>query len=350
MIPLHTATIQTEFGQKEIQVYYGDIMEFDGDIDILTTSAFVNSYAPTPRTVFKALHDHGISVAALAADPEIDLRPPCRTWLSREVGPSASRIRRIGCVEFNSYADRLSGTDTLRQSSLNSIRAYFAMLDLAAVYNIKMDTVVLPLLGSGSQHIAPKLMIVPLVSECVAFLKRNRQVKRICFIEKNPEIACIITGYMLTAYSVLSQSPAPAAKVPAKEDRPLAFISHSSKDRNIAHNLCAKLEQSGIAVWYAPRDVQGSYADSIVRAIEKASIFVFISSRNSLNSQHVLNEIDLAFKRYPEHMKLKVLRIDESMFEGAFEYYLSRQHWMDAIIPPLEDRLNDFVRDILSET
>ena len=37
-----------------------------------------------------------------------------------------------------------------------------------------------------------------------------------------------------------------APKAPEEQKRPLAFLSYSSKDRNVADNLCAKLEKSGI--------------------------------------------------------------------------------------------------------
>jgi hypothetical protein len=57
MIPLCCAPISTRFGQKSVEVYLGDICLFDETIDILTTSAFVRSYNPTPRTVFEALNN-----------------------------------------------------------------------------------------------------------------------------------------------------------------------------------------------------------------------------------------------------------------------------------------------------
>lgn len=126
-----------------------------------------------------------------------------------------------------------------------------------------------------------------------------------------------------------------------------AFISYSSKDKNIADNLCAKLEQNGVRVWYAPRDVSGPYAQSIVQAIDAATHFIVILSQHSLVSEHVLNEIDLAFQNLPEHITFSPLRHDDAVFTPSFKYYLSRQHWMDATVPPLENRLNEFVRELV---
>ena len=65
--------------------------------------------------------------------------------------------------------------------------------------------------------------------------------------------------------------------------------------------------------------------------------------------QAELNEVDLAFQNISQGTKIKPLRIDDAMFTAAFKYYLSRQHWMDASIPPLEQRLNEFVSELLAD-
>lgn len=346
MYQLNRAPVRTKSGIKYIEAYCGDVLEFDGQIDILTTSAFQGSYEPTPWTIFRALHNAGISVEALAQKPAFDLRESCHTWLSDPIPGHWSGIRRIGCVEMI-LIDTWDGEESaVEQSMIDSIRAYFAMLDIAAIYGIKMDTIVLPLLGSGDQNISPELMIVPLLNECISFLKRNDSVRRICFVEINAKKAALIANYLQESYALMEQEPE-AREAPAKKAK--VFLSYASGDKNIADNLCAKLESRGIRVWYAPRDVQGPYAAAIVDGIDSATHFVVILSENSIRSQHVLNEIDLAFQALPNNIKFKPLRIDESMFTASFKYYLSRQHWMDAHIPPLEDRLTEFVDKLLED-
>lgn len=346
MKKLYSTQIGTEFGQKEIAVFCGDILDFDGTIDILTTSAYRNSYQPTPHTVFRALHDVGISVNNLARTPEIDLRDPCHIWLSAEIKNSNAGIRRIGCVELIGYGEYADSYE-IEQSMLNSICAYFYMLDMAAIYNVRMDTIVLPLLGSGNQNISAELMIVPLLKECISFLKRNSSVRRICFVELSERKANLISDYVRKSYSVMNHTVTAVQNV--QKPKATAFISYSSRDKNIADNLCAKLESRGVRVWYAPRDVRGPYASAIVEAIERCTHFVVILSQSSIRSQHVLNEVDLAFEALPNKIKFKPLRIDNAMFTPSFKYYLSRQHWMDAIVPPLEERLNEFVDHLLSD-
>lgn len=345
MSHLHSAPIIVDGVMKEISVFCDDITRFPAPIDILTTSAHIGSYYPTPNTVFHALWTCGIHVAALAAQPAFDLRNPCQVWLSQEVTHSTTGIGRIGCIELNGV--RLQAGDPAEaEQVIRSIQSYFALLDIASMYGVPVSTVALPLLGSGRQHISENLMITPLINECISFLKRNPYAKNIYFIERNPEKANRIAQALKTSLRFSSATNLPQQPAPKKD---IAFISYSSKDKNIADNLCAKLEHNGIKVWYAPRDVHGPYADAIVAAIEQASYFIVILSQNSICSEHVLNEIDLAFQNITQGTKIKPLRIDNTLFTAAFKYYLSRQHWMDASIPPLEQRLNEFVFELLKE-
>ncbi len=345
MNALYSAPVLTGYGEKRIDVYNCDILAFDEEIDILTTSAYISSYSPVPRTMFAALFSAGINVGMLAAFPEIDLRKFCHAWLSKEIAHSRIRVNRIGCVEFGRYNNEAF----LEQAIITTIASYFQMLDIAATNGVKMETVALPLLASGRQNISSGFTMLPIINECVAFLKRNSSVKRICFIERSLEKASFISNSLQNSYSLLSQrknETAPKQTV-STEKEPYAFISYSSADRNIADNLCNKLENRGVKVWYAPRNVAGPYAAAITEAIEKATHFVLILSQNSIQSEHVLNEIDLAFQNLPDKIKFKPLRIDNAEFTPALKYYISRQHWMDATHNPLEDRLNEFVESLL---
>ena len=343
MAKLYSVAVHTDHGSKEIAVFHDSVTAFDEPIDILTTSAHIGSYFPTPGTVFHALDNCGISVSALAQYPAIDLRKLCSVWLSEQV---PGNIRRIGCIELlGNTVFGISAVDA-EQSMITSIRAYFSMLDTASLYDVKMDTVAVPLLGSGCQDISPRLLLIPLINECIAFLKRNVHVKRLYFIEKNEWKAELIAESLRASYRFLER---PDAAATAQRPR-CAFISYASGDKNIADNLCSKLERNGVRVWYAPRDVQGPYAEAITEAIDRATHFVVILSRNSIASEHVLNEVDLAFQNLPANICFMPLRIDDATFSPSLKYYLSRQHWLDATLPPLEERLNEFVQELLKRT
>lgn len=346
MNKLYSVDIKVGDTFKEIAVFCDDATQFDAPIDILTTSAFLYSYNPSPRSIFQALDQRGVSVRHLASEPFLDLRNPCRVWLSKEIQRASVKISRIGCIEFQGNPLFYSDSREVEQSTIQAIRAYFRMLDLAEIQGVPMGTVALPLVGSGLQHISSSLLLIPLIDECVSFLNRNRSVSRIYFIEKNPEKAAAIAQGLQESL-LLSKVNTPDLQ--ETQQRGLAFISYASPDKNIADNLCAKLESQGIKVWYAPRDCSNAYASAIVNAIRKSQYFIVILSKNSLNSNHVLNEVCLGFNSISNGTKFKPLRIDDALFTPSFEYYLACQHWMDATIPPLEERLSEFVRSVLTE-
>ena len=107
------------------------------------------------------------------------------------------------------------------------------------------------------------------------------------------------------------------------------FISHSSKDKEIADKVCAALEAKGLKCWIAPRDiVPGSeWAVAISNAIAEIKAMVVIYSENSQQSTQVPKEIALAEKRGKCILPYK---IDATELTGAFEYYLSGSHWIVA--------------------
>lgn len=338
---IYKTAIPTADGEKTIAVCNCDITRFGERIDILTASAFRHSYCPTPHSLFGALDRVGISAESLAARPFIDLREPCNVWLSQAIDSTSVQIGRLGCIEASyNYSDEKFCVD--EAALLRSIGAYFHMLDIAATYGVAMDTVALPLLTSGNQRVSASLVMMPIINECIRFLKRNPSVRRIYFIERSDEKSALIARSLRDSYLLAAEQSAQIQPEPPALRDTLAFISYSSPDKNIADNLCAKLEQRGVRVWYAPRDVVGPYAGAITLALRRATHFVLILSQNSMGSQHVLNEVDLAFQNLPDKIKFRPLRLDESLFNPSMEYYLSRQHWMDAFNPPLEARLDEF--------
>lgn len=127
------------------------------------------------------------------------------------------------------------------------------------------------------------------------------------------------------------------------------FISHSSKDREIAFAICAHCEQEKIRCWIAPRDVLPGekYAACIVEAIKCSKIMIVVFSSNSNSSIGVSNEIESATKN---GLIIVPFRIEEVDPTNEMEYYLSSRHWLDAISPPVEQHvinLTNTIRSIL---
>ena len=120
------------------------------------------------------------------------------------------------------------------------------------------------------------------------------------------------------------------------------FICHSAQDRIIANAACAHLEAQGIRCWIAPRDpIPGiPYGRQLVDAIAHSRIVVLIFSAHANASEAVLSELELAYKR---GKNIVPFRIELVLPEGDLEYYIQRVHWLDAMNPPMEKRLDERV-------
>ena len=127
------------------------------------------------------------------------------------------------------------------------------------------------------------------------------------------------------------------------------FISFSSRDRNVALNICKFLEDNGISCWIAPRNVDAgtNYATQIVSAIKRCRVFVLAASVNTNESGHVSNEVSLAFDNKKPIIPFK---IEDFTFTDEYLYFLGRKHWieahsdMEAGLNKLKDTINTFVR------
>lgn len=340
---LYTARISTECGCKELSVRVGDITAFPDRIDVLAISAFRYSYTPTPHTLICALQDHcGIEVQRLATDPALDLRKCAGCWVSEEL-PARFSIRRIAGIELTNYHHR----ETERAASallLARVRAFFSMLDIAADMGISLDTVMMPLVGMGAQSIDLSLLAVPLINESAAFLRRNPAVRRLIYMDLNAEKAGRFADWFRSSLQLRQLQHAS----PRLGKAPFVFISYSSADLDKAKLLYQLLCAHNIPCWYAKQDILcGSYAGEIARAIGQCTHFICLISHSSMQSHHVLNEIDLAFQRLNDGVLLLPYFVESSTdLEPSFKYYLSTMQWNYGTPPPLESRMDDFIHKI----
>ncbi len=121
------------------------------------------------------------------------------------------------------------------------------------------------------------------------------------------------------------------------------FISYSTKNKVVADAVCAKLEENGIRVWIAPRDVPAgeNFANSIIAAIDSCKVFVLIWSEHT--SEHILTEINHAFD---QNLLIIPFRIQDIQPTNELRYYLGRTHWLDAIDLPLEKHIMALIRTV----
>lgn len=127
------------------------------------------------------------------------------------------------------------------------------------------------------------------------------------------------------------------------------FISHhTSSSLHIVEGIANKLETSGLRCWYAPRDTQDTYANSISQALQSCSVFLLILNKAASESFHVLNEIDMISKRLVRGESVHIVPFhtaDDDISQDA-QYYLGRMHWIDAMTPPMYKRIDELTEYI----
>ena len=107
------------------------------------------------------------------------------------------------------------------------------------------------------------------------------------------------------------------------------FISKSSKNDEVAMQVCDYLEERNVKCWIAPRDqIAGrEYSTQIVEAINNCEHMIVIMSRDAMESGAVNSEIEIA----SQHSKpIITFKIENVNLNEQLRYYLSRKHWIEA--------------------
>jgi tetratricopeptide (TPR) repeat protein len=120
------------------------------------------------------------------------------------------------------------------------------------------------------------------------------------------------------------------------------FISYSNKDKPTADAVCAALEANGVRCWIAPRDIlPGSdWGEAIIDAIHGCRAMLLIFSSNSNSSAQIKREVERSVNA---GIPVVPFRIEDVMPSKTLEYFISTQHWLDALTPPVEQHLHYLV-------
>lgn len=104
------------------------------------------------------------------------------------------------------------------------------------------------------------------------------------------------------------------------------FISHASEDGKAAVSVTAEFESYGVATWLATRDIHvgSNYAEQIYEAILEASHVVVLLSPDSVSSQHVQREVNLAIDKQKPLLPIVVSDNVDLMasLPAAWKYWL----------------------------
>src|SRR5262245_36725771 len=125
------------------------------------------------------------------------------------------------------------------------------------------------------------------------------------------------------------------------------FISCSSRDKPTADAVCATLEARGIRCWIAPRDIMPGveWGEAVIHAIQKSKVMVMVFSRCANESRHIRREVERAVSR---GIAIVPFRIEDIMPTSALELFIANVHWLDALTPPLEQRLEDLATQVIA--
>ncbi len=124
------------------------------------------------------------------------------------------------------------------------------------------------------------------------------------------------------------------------------FVSYSSKDKATCDALCATFEGKGLRCWIAPRDILPgmNWGEAIIEGIEQSRVMVLVFSSHSNQSSRVRREVERAVNK---GIPVIPLRIEDVKLSLAMEYFISSQHWLDALTPPLEKHLEKLARKVI---
>lgn len=114
------------------------------------------------------------------------------------------------------------------------------------------------------------------------------------------------------------------------------FISYSSKDEAKALDIVNALEKQGLSCWIACRDIPvgGSFAREIPPAIRQCPVFMLLLSKNSVQSDDVLNELSLAKRKYEQKKLIVPMKLEDFILPDDFDYHLANVQIRDYFKEP----------------
>lgn len=108
------------------------------------------------------------------------------------------------------------------------------------------------------------------------------------------------------------------------------FLSHSSKEYDIAEKICEYLESNGHRCFLAPRDIRSGhiYAQEIMEGIEQTDAMLVLLSKAANESPHVLREVESAVSK---KKAVFVYQLEEVELSKSLQYFLMTHQWIDKV-------------------
>ena len=108
------------------------------------------------------------------------------------------------------------------------------------------------------------------------------------------------------------------------------FLSHSSKEYDIAKKICEYLEKNGHSCFLAPRDIRSGhiYAQEIMEGIEQTDAMLVLLSKAANESPHVLREVESAVSK---KKAVFVYQLEEVELSKSLQYFLMTHQWIGKV-------------------
>lgn len=126
------------------------------------------------------------------------------------------------------------------------------------------------------------------------------------------------------------------------------FISHSSKNADLALKISEKLEQAGHSCFIAPRDIRSGheYAEEIIDGIDNSGAVLLLLSEAANSSPHVLREIERAVSK---KINIVVYKLEAVELSKSMEYFLMTHQWINEKLDKGYDEIVNCINKLDSE-
>lgn len=176
---INIVEFNTAVGYKSIELHHDDITKFEKKVDVLVISAFKEAYNPTNGTIIQVLLNNlNLNVFRLSQRSEIDFRKQMNIWISESL--KIENFDRIICVEGMLAFD-------IEKSVNDSFRNLFSFISLLEYHDIKVKSIMMPLLGSGNQALQSEDVIPIMMYYFKKALETNISLSKIYVVEINEE-------------------------------------------------------------------------------------------------------------------------------------------------------------------
>lgn len=189
--------IDTRSGGRTFELFFGDIIDLEGSIDLLVVSVNRQNYYPTANSVIGTLHRQlSIDVGQLARRPARDFRAALSCWVSKRL--TGQPFKRLLCVEVNHSSD---SEQTIRRVFSN----VFATIAALEAKNYHIKTIAMPLLATGRGRHEPEMVMRAMLNHALQALEHSVKLRQINFVIRDETHALQLSDAM---DSVLGRSRA----------------------------------------------------------------------------------------------------------------------------------------------